>query len=91
MQACAWSVRHSVVDFLLFIFKSIDRFLHFNVFQPFAGILVTEEGRKLIFPKGSQFPLTVVKSDGGFTYDTSDLACIKQRIYVSRKLLCGQH
>nr|CAB3265443.1 arginine--tRNA ligase, cytoplasmic [Phallusia mammillata] len=45
------------------------------------GIVVKEEGRKLIFPEGSQFPLTVVKSDGGFTYDTSDLACIKQRIH----------
>lgn len=25
-------------------------------------------------------PLTMVKSDGGFTYDTSDMATIKQRI-----------
>ena len=25
-------------------------------------------------------PLTIVKSDGGFTYDTSDMAAIKQRI-----------
>lgn len=25
-------------------------------------------------------PFTIVKSDGGFTYDTSDLATIKQRI-----------
>lgn len=25
-------------------------------------------------------PLTVVKSDGGFTYDTSDFAALKQRI-----------
>lgn len=27
-----------------------------------------------------QIPLTVVKSDGGFTYDTSDMACIQQRL-----------
>lgn len=46
-----------------------------------AGILVEEDGRKLIFPGGSHLPLTVVKSDGGYTYDTSDLACIYQRIY----------
>lgn len=25
-------------------------------------------------------PLTIVKSDGGFTYDTSDLAALKQRL-----------
>ena len=25
-------------------------------------------------------PFTIVKSDGGFTYDTSDMAAIKQRI-----------
>ena len=28
---------------------------------------------------GQKVPLTVVKSDGGFTYDTSDLAAIKHR------------
>lgn len=28
----------------------------------------------------STIPLTLVKSDGGFTYDTSDLAALKQRI-----------
>ena len=51
--------------------------------------MVEEEGRKLIFPGGSHVPLTVVKSDGGFTYDTSDLACIYQRIYVSIRIVCG--
>ena len=34
-----------------------------------------------MFPvKVKTIPLTVVKSDGGFTYDTSDMAAIKQRI-----------
>jgi arginyl-tRNA synthetase len=28
-----------------------------------------------------QIPLTVVKSDGGYTYDTSDMACIRNRLY----------
>lgn len=28
----------------------------------------------------SSIPLTIVKSDGGFTYDTSDLTALKQRI-----------
>ena len=40
-----------------------------------------EEGRKLIFTGDGRPPLTVVKSDGGFTYDTSDLAAIKQRLF----------
>ena len=43
-----------------------------------------EEGRKLVFLPGLQIPLTVVKSDGGFTYDTSDLTALKQRIEVEK-------
>ena len=46
-------------------------------------LLVEDEGRKILWPnekKGkNDIPLTVVKSDGGFTYDTSDLAALKQR------------
>uniref|UniRef100_A0AC34FAE0 Arginine--tRNA ligase n=1 Tax=Panagrolaimus sp. ES5 TaxID=591445 RepID=A0AC34FAE0_9BILA len=44
------------------------------------NILITEEGRKIFFPTGCTVPLTIVKSDGGYTYDTSDLAAVKQRI-----------
>lgn len=33
-----------------------------------------------MFPSGCEVPLTVVKSDGGYTYDTSDLATLKQRL-----------
>lgn len=39
-----------------------------------------DEGRKILFPPGRSVPLTVVKSDGGYTYDTSDLAAIKHRL-----------
>ena len=39
-----------------------------------------DEGRKVVFVEGKKVPLTVVKSDGGFTYDTSDLAALKQRV-----------
>lgn len=28
----------------------------------------------------ASIPLTIVKSDGGFTYDTSDFAALKQRV-----------
>lgn len=47
------------------------------------NLLIVEEGRKLLWgsekKKPNDIPLTIVKSDGGFTYDTSDLAAVKQR------------
>lgn len=33
-----------------------------------------------MFVEGYKVPLTIVKSDGGFTYDTSDLAALQQRV-----------
>ena len=44
------------------------------------GVLVEDEGRKVMFSPDHDVPLTVVKSDGGFTYDTSDMATIRQRV-----------
>ncbi|XP_022192695.2 arginine--tRNA ligase, cytoplasmic isoform X2 [Nilaparvata lugens] len=45
------------------------------------GLLEEDEGRKVMFSGvEGQIPMTIVKSDGGFTYDTSDLAALKQRI-----------
>ena len=37
-----------------------------------------------MFVEGHNVPMTIVKSDGGFTYDTSDLAAVKQRIEDER-------
>ena len=34
----------------------------------------------LMFVPGGEIPLTIVKSDGGFTYDTSDMAALKYRL-----------
>lgn len=49
-----------------------------------AGVLEEDDGRKIMWGvvnhSDNDIPLTVVKSDGGFTYDTSDMATIKQRI-----------
>ena len=45
-----------------------------------SDMVRVEEGRKLVFVEGHTIPLTVVKSDGGFTYDTSDLAALRHRI-----------
>jgi len=42
--------------------------------------LEEDEGRKVMFAPGCDIPLTVVKSDGGYTYDTSDLAALRQRV-----------
>lgn len=47
------------------------------------NLLVEDEGRKILWgsesKKQNDIPLTIIKSDGGFTYDTSDLAAVKQR------------
>lgn len=48
------------------------------------GLLIEEDGRKVVFPDGCEVPLTVVKSDGGYTYDTSDLATIRQRLFEEK-------
>lgn len=49
-----------------------------------AKYLENDEGRLIMWGNvehgANDIPLTVVKSDGGFTYDTSDLATIKQRL-----------
>ncbi|ETN76318.1 arginine--tRNA ligase [Necator americanus] len=39
-----------------------------------------EDGRLLYFPANCDVPLTIVKSDGGYTYDTSDLAALRYRL-----------
>ncbi|XP_026321447.1 arginine--tRNA ligase, cytoplasmic [Hyposmocoma kahamanoa] len=47
------------------------------------GFLEEDEGRLIMWgdaEKREGIPLTIVKSDGGFTYDTSDMATIKQRV-----------
>ncbi|KAM7350300.1 arginine--tRNA ligase-like protein [Cochliomyia hominivorax] len=44
-------------------------------------LLELDEGRKIMWAtkEKDSIPLTIVKSDGGFTYDTSDLAAIRYR------------
>ncbi|XP_033242751.1 probable arginine--tRNA ligase, cytoplasmic isoform X1 [Drosophila miranda] len=46
------------------------------------NMLEHDEGRQIMWPNEdrSGIPLTIVKSDGGFTYDTSDMAAIRHRI-----------
>ena len=44
------------------------------------NLLKEDNGRKIIEIKGYELPLTVIKSDGGYTYDTTDLAALKYRL-----------
>lgn len=50
------------------------------------GFLEEDNGRKIMWGEsiGDGIPLTVVKSDGGFTYDTSDMATIRNRLEEER-------
>lgn len=45
-----------------------------------AGFVQVDDGRKVVFVPGFPVPLTITKSDGGYTYDTSDLAALKHRL-----------
>lgn len=49
-------------------------------FLAFAGFVQVDDGRKVVFVPGFPVPLTIMKSDGGYTYDTSDLAALKHRL-----------
>nr|XP_056718380.1 arginine--tRNA ligase, cytoplasmic [Euleptes europaea] len=48
------------------------------------GFVQVDDGRKIVFVPGCPIPLTIMKSDGGFTYDTSDLAALKQRVFEEK-------
>lgn len=54
------------------------------------GLVTVSEGAKCIFLEGFQnregevLPLMVQKSDGGYNYDTTDMAAIRYRIFVDR-------
>ncbi|XP_043925490.1 arginine--tRNA ligase, cytoplasmic isoform X2 [Protopterus annectens] len=48
------------------------------------GLVQLDEGRKIVFPPNCSIPLTIEKSDGGYTYDTSDLAALRQRLFEEK-------
>lgn len=45
------------------------------------GFVELDGARKIMFGDGCHIPLTLVKSDGGYTYDTSDMAALRQRLF----------
>ena len=70
---------------LIYFLSFFLYFLVHNFTKPlfhFQGLLKEEDGRKLLFV--NDLPLTIVKSDGGFTYDTSDMAALKHRVEVEK-------
>lgn len=54
----------------------------FSIAPP--GFVQVDDGRKIVFVPGFPVPLTIMKSDGGYTYDTSDLAALKHRLYEEK-------
>jgi arginyl-tRNA synthetase len=48
------------------------------------GLVVVSEGAKCVFHESHEIPLMVQKSDGGYNYDTTDIAAIRYRAEVDR-------
>ncbi len=44
-----------------------------------------DEGRKICWAPGVSIPMTLVKSDGGYTYDTSDMTALHQRLFEEKR------
>lgn len=53
-----------------------------------GGHLQANDGCKLIFVEGEEVPMMIVKSDGGFTYDTSDMAAMHYRMVDQGADMC---
>lgn len=51
-----------------------------QLLQELQPLLQLDDGRQIIQVRGYDLPLTVVKSDGGYTYDTTDLAAVWYRL-----------
>lgn len=48
------------------------------------GIVIEDQGAKCIFIPKIKTPLLMVKSDGGFNYDSTDMAAMKYRVDVMK-------
>ena len=61
----------------------IEYMIQFNT-ESLVGLLKEDQGSKVIFVPGYELPLMLVKSDGAFTYDTSDMTALKHRVMVEK-------
>uniref|UniRef100_A0A2K6E7P6 arginine--tRNA ligase n=1 Tax=Macaca nemestrina TaxID=9545 RepID=A0A2K6E7P6_MACNE len=75
----AWKLICDVSRQAFIFLQGSFNFINEVLFCP-LGFVQVDDGRKIVFVPGCSIPLTIVKSDGGYTYDTSDLAAIKQRL-----------
>lgn len=48
------------------------------------GMVQVDAGRKIVFVEGQSVPLTIEKSNGSYTYGTSDLAALNYRMNVAK-------
>lgn len=48
------------------------------------GLITLSDGAKCVFHEGHELPLMVQKSDGGYNYDTTDMAAMWHRIYQEK-------
>ena len=48
------------------------------------GLITLSEGAKCVFHEGIRIPLMVQKSDGGYNYDTTDMAAMLHRVNEER-------
>jgi arginyl-tRNA synthetase len=54
------------------------------------GLVTISDGAKCVYPEGFQnregepLPVMIQKSDGGYNYDTTDLAAIRHRIFIEK-------
>ncbi|AGF85004.1 synthetase [Moumouvirus goulette] len=55
-----------------------------DLIKELDGFIVEDNRMKIIRLDNYECPLILVKSDGGFTYDTSDLAALKYRLFEEK-------
>lgn len=48
------------------------------------GLVTISEGAKCVFHEGYSIPLMVQKTDGGYNYDTTDMAAMKYRVETDK-------
>lgn len=48
------------------------------------GLVEEDDGARVIYVEGFAVPLMLVKNDGGFSYDTTDMAALWYRLYEEK-------
>ena len=48
------------------------------------GMVTISDGAKCVFLEGFEIPVIIQKADGGYNYDTTDMAALRQRLEVEK-------